>query len=785
MKKPIPIPAVRLLIVLAASIFIAEFCVMVVLSVLPAIPLWQGALLDSALLIVVISPILYFSIFRPMVLQMEATEKARAELEEETEKATKYFESAGVLLLVLDADGRVRRVNHRGAEILGLPTEGITGKDWVHSFVPERERLETKGRFSLAFAGGDGRAGHFEGAVLTAPGVEKVIDWHLSALRDERGETNAILCSGEDITLQQRAEEALRNAHGELERRVRERTAELELEFAEHRRADEAFKRANRALKTLSDFNHSFVHTSNEASLLDETCRIIVETGGYRAAWIALAEARWPLKVVARAGIEGPSLEEIGAALLSDAVAARRINEALRSKRPIIERAAEERAASISVPFVVSDALSGAINIHALEADAFDDDEVGLLRQLAGNLAYGIYSMRIHLERKRANEALMASETKYRSLTQSANDAIVTSDDRGRITGWNKGAQKIFGYTEDEALGNDLTLIMPARFHEPHRAGIERVNKGGDHRVIGKTIEIYGLRKDGAEFPIELSIAAWRTAEGAFYSGIIRDVTDRKRAQEEKENIQAQLLHSQRLEAIGRLIFGVAHDFSNIVLSIKGYAAASMRRVKEDDPLYKNMRQIMDLVDRGSNVTRQLLLFGKKQPAEFVRLDMNETIESLLKMIKNLINSEITVNCKFDPELKPVRANRSNVEQVLLNLVVNASDAMAHGGVLSIITENVAFEPGARDAPRGRSGEYVRVTVTDTGVGMEKAVSERIFDPFFTTKRDGSGLGLSVVYGIINGHNGWIDVESAPRKGTTFKFCLPVYPPEAGSIRDS
>ncbi|MEE8574101.1 MAG: PAS domain S-box protein [Thermodesulfobacteriota bacterium] len=791
--------ALGVFLVIAASIFFSELLVMIIISFFPTLSLWPEAFLDAGLLIVLVSPILYIFLFRPFVLQINERERAEIELRNEKVKAQRYFDVAGVILMVLDLNGNISLINRRGTEILEHRFEDVIGKNWVENFIPEELRTEVNAILALVLTGESKISEYHENSIITGSGKEKLIAWHNSVLTDEDGKVYAVLSSGEDITLQKMAEDALKNAHDALEARVKERTAELskakdelEIEFSEHKKADEAFKRANRALKTLSDFNHAFVHTSDEPELLNEICRIIIETGGYHMVWIGYAkdDDEKTIKPVAQAGFKADDINKMKVTWAENKERGGPTGEAIRTHKSVIARnilvdkrytTLKENAEKygftsfISVPFIISEWSSGALNIYATEPHAFDEEEVDLLRQLTANLAYGIFSVRIHHERKKAQEELIESESKFRSLTQSATDAIVTADSNGTIIGWNNGAEEIFGHNVDEVIGKDLTILMPERYRDNHKEGLERVNTTGKSKLIGTSLELVGLRKDGNEFPLELSLAMWKTGKGRFFSGIIRDITDRKLGEEERKNIQAQLLHAQKLEAIGRLIVGVAHDFSNIILSIKGYSKATMKELGDQSPLYRNMSQIQQLVDRGSKVTRQLLLFGRKQPILFVELDMNETIESLLKMIDNLIRADIKVTPKLAPELWTVKADRSNMDQVLMNLIVNARDAIPGSGKLTITTENITFDKvKAAKIQEARPGDFICVTVSDTGMGMEKTVADRIFDPFFTTKgKDGTGLGLSVVYGIINSHNGWINVESKPGKGTTFRFYLP------------
>lgn len=617
MERRKRVSALRVLAVVALSIFVSEFLVMILLSFFPPLPIWAEALVDSQMLILIVLPLLYIFLFRPFSSQIEERVDAEIRLVSERDRAQRYLDVAGVMILVIDKDETVKLMNRKGLEILRLSEAEVTGKNWFDNFVPEKNRVEVRKEFSKLFLDQEESAEYYENPVLPSDGRERMVAWHNVLLKDPYGKIIAILSSGEDITERREAEDSLHDAHLELEQRVEERTREL-----------------------------------------------------------------------------------------------------------------QEAKENLEKEF---------------------------------------------LEHKIADEALAETELWFKSVTESANEAIVSADSRGIIVSWNKGARKIFGYRDEEVLGKKLTIIIPERYRQAHIKGIKRVLNTGSSSVIGKSLEFSGLKKDGSEFPLELSLATWKTGKGVFFSGIMRDITLRKHIEEEKENIQAQLLHSQKLEAIGRLIVGVAHDFSNIILSIKGYSSRTKKALDEEDSLRENMEKILLLVDRGSKLTRQLLLFGKKEPLEVTEIDMNSTVDGLLSMIDNLIRSNIVVTAVLDPHLWRVRADKGNIEQLLMNLVVNANDAMPEGGELLIKTANVVFDKkSSRGVKEAHPGRYVMVSVTDNGVGMEKAVAERIFDPFFTTKgKEGSGLGLSVIYGIANRHGGWINVESKPGEGASFNFYIP------------
>ena len=258
---------------------------------------------------------------------------------------------------------------------------------------------------------------------------------------------------------------------------------------------------------------------------------------------------------------------------------------------------------------------------------------------------------------------------------------------------------------------------------------------------------------------------------------IFRDITERKRAEEEKGKLQAQLFENQKMDAIGQLVGGIAHDFNNILGAIKGYGELAIMETDETNPIYVDLQQIVSSTDRGAKLINQLLLFSQSHSVDIKSVDLNKLVDNLLKMLNRLIGENISIETKLSPDLPNIKADSGNIEQALLNMVINARDAMPNGGRITIKTENVSIdEKYCQLNPESRCGNFVCLSVTDTGTGMTKDVLAHIFEPFFTTKPQGkgTGLGLAVVYGIIKKHQGWVDVDSESKQGTVFKIYLPV-----------
>jgi len=254
------------------------------------------------------------------------------------------------------------------------------------------------------------------------------------------------------------------------------------------------------------------------------------------------------------------------------------------------------------------------------------------------------------------------------------------------------------------------------------------------------------------------------------------EVHERKKVYEALRETEEQLRQVQKLRAIGQLAGGIAHDFNNIIQAIHGYADISLMKINQDDPLYKNLNEIKNSTIRADNLTRQLILFSRRQPMEMKPLGLNSVIQDLTNMLSRLIGEDISLTIDLESELWTVNADAGTVEQAIMNITVNAKDAMPDGGKLNIKTQNVDIDKEyCRVYTYARQGKFVCLMLEDTGVGMDKPIIDRIFEPFFTTRGlgKGTGMGLSVVYGIVKQHKGWINVESSPNIGTIFKIYLP------------
>jgi len=369
-------------------------------------------------------------------------------------------------------------------------------------------------------------------------------------------------------------------------------------------------------------------------------------------------------------------------------------------------------------------------------------------------------------ERRHAEAALRESELRYRELVENARDLICTCDLDGRLLSINKAGLDLTGYTQDFIVGRELIDVVAPESREHAKA---LFTSGHTDSTSGRT-EVVVLTHDGHRVVFELSTSLQR--RGGVPIGIQaigRDITDRRRLEEN-------LRQAQKMEAVGKLAGGIAHDFNNLLTAILGFAALAEEEQRPNTPIHEWIVQIRRSGEQAASLTRQLLAFGRRQTLQPVNLDLNQVVDDIQKMLRRLIGENIELVVQLEPNLEVVRADRSQVQQVIMNLVVNAKDAMPHGGRITIRTKNVmSHHQGSsvgKDAP---AGHYVALLVEDTGEGVEPAIRERIFEPFFTTKPlgRGTGLGLATVYGIVKQSKGDLQVQSTPGHGATFTVFLP------------
>jgi PAS domain S-box-containing protein len=395
-------------------------------------------------------------------------------------------------------------------------------------------------------------------------------------------------------------------------------------------------------------------------------------------------------------------------------------------------------------------------------------------------------------------------EAQFQGLLEAAPDAIVAVDDSGAVRLVNRQAESLFGYSREELLGRPLDMLVPDRVREVHPGHRASYFANTRPRPMGAGLELRARRKDGTEFAVDISLSSLETADGVLVTAAVRDITDRKRIEEEQTRLEAQLqkaqrdeeravleaqLHqAQRLESVGQLAGGVAHDFNNLLAGIMNYAALvadglheqSGRLGLDDDPafdtLQRDVEEINSVAKRAAALTHQLLIFSRREVVKPEVLDLNTVVLDMEKLLRRTIGEHVDLGTALAEGLPRTRADRGQIEQVLMNLAVNARAAMPAGGKLRIETTQSTVTDSDAPASNLPSGNYVCLTVSDTGFGMSPDVVRRAFEPFFTTKPkgEGSGLGLATVYGIATQAGGLVTIYSEPDLGTTIRVLLPV-----------
>lgn len=390
------------------------------------------------------------------------------------------------------------------------------------------------------------------------------------------------------------------------------------------------------------------------------------------------------------------------------------------------------------------------------------------IKDEGGAVASLIFTLLNVTERIQSEEATIRSEEKYRSLFEESKDGIIINKPGGKIEDINPAGVEMLGYSSREelqALDSADELYMNPEDRDVY---VQTLKQQG----FVKNYELKLKRRDGEPLVVSITASVVRDENGKIISfrGIMRDLTAHRQ-------LEQQLMQAQKMESIGQLAGGIAHDFNNFLTAIQGYIDLAAMDLPEGGPAAEDLMEARTATGRAASLTRQLLLFSRRESIDLKPVSLNRVVSDLLKMLGRLIGEQYEIKTELTDDLRTISADTSHLEQVLMNLAVNARDAMPQGGVITISTGNVVIEPGfVKVKPEKTLREFVELSVSDNGVGMDPDVLSHIFEPFFSTKGSGkgTGLGLSVVYGIITQHGGWIDVDSMSGVGTTFKIYLPV-----------
>lgn len=414
----------------------------------------------------------------------------------------------------------------------------------------------------------------------------------------------------------------------------------------------------------------------------------------------------------------------------------------------------------LGVPLAIKGEVIGAVGVQSYDdPNLYSENDIALMESISEQLA-------IAIDRKRTEEALRTSESRYRGILESIQDGYYELDLAGRFTFFNQALMRIFGYTSEELVDADIRTLTDKESGELGSELFKRVYTTGNP-VGGFDWKL--IRKDKQERWASTSVSLLRDAEGRGigFQGIIRDMTDQKR-------LEAALQLTQKMEAIGTLAGGIAHNFNNLLMGIQGNISLMLLDMEKTHPFYPRLATMEKLVQNGSKLTSQLLGYAREGRYQIMPIDVNRLILEISETF-SMTKKEIRVHHQLSDDVDEVMADFSQFEQILLNLFINAADAMSRGGDLYLETRKATHLDMAGQAYQPKPGDYVMLSVRDTGVGMDRKTQDRIFDPFFTTKgpSKGTGLGLASVYGIVKAHGGYIDVHSREGYGTTFNIFMP------------
>jgi len=643
---------------------------------------------------------------------------------------------------LLDAKGRTLFANRRLADMLRCSPAVLAGRTIFDYLDPAARRDAERALAAPAAEGAD----HGDVRFHRADGTELWAIVSSSEVHDDDGAVVGTLAMVTDIT--------------------------------ERKEAEARTRRIARLYAVSSSVNEAIVRVRDTDELYAQACRIAVEQGLLRLAWVGLADdLGGRLRPVARYGADDGYVDRITLTLDDVHINRGPAGRALRSGTVAVENdiavapsffwredaVARGLRACAAFPLRRADRPVGVLLLYADRPHYFQDDELRLLTALADDISFAVTSAEGEAERRRLVHAL---GERVKELTVLHRAASLLQADRD----------------VDQQFLDELVAVIPLGFQHPEVCEARIACGSLDAHTPGwrttPWIQSVAFTAAGLTGVIEVAYLAERppAADGPFLAEertLLRSLGDMLSTHVERQRAQAQLRQAQRVESLGTLAGGIAHDFNNVLAAVGGNASLAARLLPADHPVQKHLDRIGRAANRATDLVHRILTFSRQQEPAWAVVKLPPIAEEVLKLLRATLPAAIDIRTRFAPDVPPVRADASQIHQVVMNLGTNAAQAMAGTGVLDVLLESVTLtEGGALALPPGR---YARLSVCDTGCGMDRATQERIFEPFFTTKQvgQGTGLGLSVVHGIVKTHGGAITVDSRPGAGTTFSVYLP------------